>query len=151
MHHAMNMRNGFDRIKNMHTLYDKTIMPDNGRYERGFFSCSVMSDNAGVWSVKKVKETGELKWVLHDENTLSSAKDPITGKYIEKKYVSPEERVQCMLRDWRRKNGTSISDDGYSSDDSYGDQPGSSKMQTDWDNYSNQLNPNNSAYHSSRC
>jgi hypothetical protein len=147
----MNMRNGFDRIKNMHTLYDKTIMSDNGRYERGFFSCSVMSDNAGVWSVKKVKETGELKWVLHDENTLSSAKDPITGKYIEKKYVSPEERVQCMLRDWRRKNGTSISDDGYSSDDSYGDQPGSSKMQTDWDNYSNQLNPNNSAYHSSRC
>lgn len=140
VHHTMNMRIGFDRIKNMHTLYSKTIMSDNGRYERGFFSCSVISDDAGVWSVKKVKETGELKWVLHEKNTLSSAKDPITGKYIEKKYVSPEERLR-----------TSISDDGYSSDDSYGDQPGSSKTQTDWDNYSNQLNPNNSAYHSSRC
>ena len=51
-----------------------------------------------------------------------------------------------MLREERRKNGTLSSDDEYSSDDS----GGSSKTQADWDNYSNQLNPNNSTYHSSR-
>lgn len=79
--------------------------------------------------------------------------DRRTGRYesLREKWKREErerELLERMLRKERQENETLF--DGYSSDDSCGDSGASSKTQADWDNYSNQLNPNNSAYHSSR-
>lgn len=169
-------------------------MSGRDRYERGSYG-PVLIDKDGMWRVKKVKQTGELKRVLiwkknQTGSLVCPVIDPDTGNPIEQDYVREEphwevsetvdhtnydrkrydprtgryeslrekwkrrererELVERMLREERRKNGTLSCDDEYSSDDSYGGSGGSSKTQADWDNYSNQLNPNNSAYHSSR-
>lgn len=173
----------------------EAAMTGSDRYERGSYG-SILFDKDGMWRLKKVKQTGELKRVLiiwkknQTGSLVCPVIDPATGNPIEKDYVREEqhwevgetvdktnydrkrydprtgryeslrekwkrrererERLERVLREERRKNGTLSSNDEYSSDDSYGGSGGSSKTQADWDNYSNQLNPNNSAYHSSR-
>ena len=161
-----------DPRKSSYIMSSEAAMTGSDRYERGSYG-RILFDKDGMWRVQKVKQTGELKRVLiiiRKKNQTGSLVcpviDPATGNPIEKDYVREEqhwdvgkklkrrqrerELLERMLRKERRKNGTLSSDDEYSFDDSYGGSGGSSKTQADWDNSSNQLNPNNSAYHSSR-
>ena len=69
------------------------------RYERGDYG-SVLIDGDGMWCIKKLKQTGQLKKVLirkkNDMGTLdfennSPVIDPETGNPIEKDYVHVRE------------------------------------------------------------
>lgn len=94
-------------------------------------------------SSKKKQVTAEDKPI-----TVTITPTERNAAAIRKRRDRKTERIRFLRKKWAQERMDAAREDlDDDSDDFYG---GSSKTQADWDNYSNQLNPNNDAYHSSR-